>query len=267
MSKVLKVSSKDLIEQIKISCQMPKLIEGIATRKIITDAANKAGIKVEIEELQQTADNLRLAHKLIRAKDTWSWMEKHHLSLDDFEQVVYTNLLSNKLITHLFADRVETLLSEYQLDYAEAVTYEIIFDDEDLALELFDALKQGKISFLEVAHKHIQNPELRRKGGYQGILRYKDFKRQEIAIAVFNATPPQILKPIMTLEGVHLIWVEEVIQPKLDRRLRVKILEDLFTSWLQKQITELEIITQFEDETLGELVIPKSMLTVGNGNG
>ncbi|MDF5724063.1 MAG: peptidylprolyl isomerase [Rhizonema sp. PD37] len=262
MSKVLKVSTKDLIEQIKISCQMPKLIEGIATRKIITDAANKAGIKVEIEELQQTADNLRLANQLIRAKDTWSWMEKHHLSLDDFEQVVYTNLLSNKLITHLFADRVETLLSEYQLDYAEAVTYEIIFDDEDLALELFEALKQGKISFPEVAHKHIQNPELRRTGGYQGILRYKDFKRQEIAIAVFNATPPQILKPIVTLEGVHLIWVEEVIQPKLDRRLRVKILEDLFTSWLKQQITELEIITQFEDETLSELVIPKSMLTV-----
>lgn len=262
MSKVLKVSSKDLIEQIKMSCQMPKMLEGIATRKIITDAANKVGIKVEIEELQQTADNLRLANKLIRAEDTWEWMAKHHLSLGNFEELVHTNLLSNKLITHLFAERVESLLSEYQLDYAEAVTYEVIFDDEDLALEVFDALQQGKISFPQVAHKYIQNPELRRTGGYQGILRHKDFRRQEIATAIFSATPPQILKPIVTLEGVHLIWVEEIIQPKLDRRLRVKILEDLFTNWLKQELTELEIITQFEDETSAELVIPKSMLTV-----
>jgi parvulin-like peptidyl-prolyl isomerase len=261
MSQVLKISGKDLIEQIKITGQMPKLIEGVATRKIIADAASKAGIKVEIEELQQTADNLRLANKLIRAEDTWSWMEKHRLSLDDFEQLVYTNLLSSKLITHLFGDRVEALLSEYQVDYAEAVTYEIIFDDEDLALEIFDALKQGKISFLEVAHKHIQNPELRRTGGYQGILRHKDFKRPEIATAVFSSTPPEILKPIVTLEGVHLIWVEEIIQPKLDRRLRVKILEDLFTAWLKQQFTELEIITQLEDETSAEMPVPKSVLT------
>lgn len=72
--------------------QTPRFRKAIATRKIIADAAAAAGIKVELEELQQAADNLRLAHKLLQASDTWAWLQKHHLTLDELEQLAYTNV-------------------------------------------------------------------------------------------------------------------------------------------------------------------------------
>jgi len=40
---------------------------------------------------------------------------------------------------------------EHQLDYAQIVMYEVVLDDEDLAMELFYALQEGEISFPEVA--------------------------------------------------------------------------------------------------------------------
>ncbi|MBW4592933.1 MAG: hypothetical protein KME46_08410 [Brasilonema angustatum HA4187-MV1] len=43
--------------------------------------------------------------------------------------------------------------------------------------------------------------------------------RQEIAAAVFAATPPSLIKTISTSKGVYLIWVEETIQPILDQHL------------------------------------------------
>ncbi|MEI2577645.1 hypothetical protein [Scytonema sp. PRP1] len=58
MLKVLNVSGKDMLEQLKLSCQVPGLLDAIATRKIIYDAARVAGIKVEVQELQQSADSL-----------------------------------------------------------------------------------------------------------------------------------------------------------------------------------------------------------------
>lgn len=128
---------------------------------------------------------------------------------------------------------------------AEVVTYEVILDDEDLALELFYAIQEGEINFQEVARQYIQNTELRRSGGYRGRRHRKDFK-PEIVAAVFAATSPQILKPIVTPKGVHLIWVEEIIQPQLDEKLRVKILADLFSAWLKQQIEQVEIVTQLE---------------------
>ncbi|WP_017314973.1 peptidylprolyl isomerase [Mastigocladopsis repens] len=246
MLRVLNVSQEEILYHIRISCQIPSLLEGIATRKIIADAAKQADLKIEPEELQQAADNLRLANKLLKAEDTWAWLKKYHLSVDDFEELAYTNLLSNKLAMHLFADHIEPFFYEHELDYAGAVIYEVILDDEDLALEVFYALQECEISFQQIARQYIKEPALRRAGGYQGIRRHIDLK-PEIAAAVFAANPPQILKPIMTPKGVHIILVEEIIQPQLDEQLRVKILGDLFAAWLKQQMAELEISAQIED--------------------
>jgi parvulin-like peptidyl-prolyl isomerase len=69
------------------------------------------------------------------------------------------------------------------------------------------------MSFHEVAYQYIQDTSLRRSRGYRGIVRRKDLK-PEISAAVFAAKPPQLLKPIVTSSGVHLILVEEIIQPR-----------------------------------------------------
>jgi parvulin-like peptidyl-prolyl isomerase len=240
MSKLLTVSPSEIIHQIKLSCQIPSVIEGIATRKILTNTAQEVGIKVEPEELQQAADNIRLINNLRRTDDTWLWLQKHSLSLDEFEESVYATVVSSKLAQHLFADKVEPFFVEHQLDYAQVVMYEVVLDDQDLAMELFYAIAFGEISFPEVAHQYIQDTELRRTGGYRGTLSRKALK-PEISAAVFAATGPQILKPIATSSGVHLIWVEELIQPRLDELIRYKILSDLFSEWLKGQIEQFEI--------------------------
>jgi hypothetical protein len=240
MSKLLTVSPSEIIHQIKLSCKIPSVIEGIATRKILANTAQEVGIKVEPEELQQAADNIRLINNLRRTDDTWLWLQKHSLSLDEFEESVYATVVSSKLAQHLFADKVEPFFVEHQLDYAFVVMYEVVLDDQDLAMELFYAIAFGEISFPEVAHQYIQDTELRRTGGYRGTLSRKALK-PEISAAVFGATGSQILKPIATSSGVHLIWVEELIQPRLDELIRYKILSDLFSEWLKGQIEQFEI--------------------------
>jgi len=241
MSKLLSVSPEEIIYQLKISCQIPSVLEGSATRKIIASEAQKIGIKVELEELQQAADNLRLINNLRRADETLAWLQKHCLSVDEFEEVAHISVLSSKLAQHLFADKVEPFFVEHQLDYAQVVMYEVVLDDEDLAMELFYAIAEGETSFPEVAHQYIQDTELRRSGGYRGILNRKNLK-PEISAAVFAATPPQILKPIVTSSGAHLIMVEELIQPKLDDTVRNKILSDLFSAWLKQELEQAEMV-------------------------
>jgi len=248
MPKLITISPEDIIHTIKLSCRLPDLVEVLATQKIIADTALEAGITVTEEELQQEGDRLRFAKKLVKAADTLAWLKKHHLSVDDFEDLVHNDLLSKKLANHLFADKVEAFFYQNKLNYVAAVTYEIIFDDRDVALELFYALQEGEVSFQEIAREYIINPEIRRAGGYQGIRRRGEF-RPEIAAAVFAATPPEILKPIATPKGVYLIWVEEIIQPELDEELRQKIIAELFSDWLKQQIEKMEIITQLDWDT------------------
>jgi parvulin-like peptidyl-prolyl isomerase len=248
MSQSITITAEDILHQVKLSLQIPEIVEGIVSRKIITDAAAEAGIKVEIEELQKAADTMRALQKLHSAQETFAWLEKHHLSVDDFEEVAYLSILSQKLVAHLFADKVEPYFYENQLDYAGVVMYEVILDDEDLAMELFYAIQEEEMSFYDVAHKYIQDVELRRKGGYRGVLSRKDLQ-PEVSAAVFAATPPRLLKPIVTSKGVHLILVEEIVQAELDNKLRYQIVSDLFGEWVKEQIELVEVVTSLESHS------------------
>ncbi|MDY7003088.1 MAG: peptidylprolyl isomerase [Cyanobacteriota bacterium] len=245
MSQSITITAEDILNQVKLSLKTSELTEGIITRKIVMDAAQEAGIKVETEELQKAADTMRFVNKLHSAQETFAWLEKHCLSVDDLEEVAYISIASQKLAAHLFADKVEPYFYENQLNYAGVVMYEVVLDDEDLAMELFYAIQEGETSFYDVAHQYIENKELRRQGGYRGVLSRKDLK-PEISAAVFAAQPPQMIKPIVTSKGVHLIFVEEIISAELDNKLRSQISSELFGEWVKKQVESVEVVTSLE---------------------
>ena len=232
--KTITITSEDLLHQIKLSYKVPEIVEQIITRKAIAAAAAEANIEVTIEELQQTADRMRAMNQLKDPQATWAWLEKHGLSLDDFEEVVHNAMISKKILAHLFTDKVEPYFYEHQLDYAGAKLYEIVLDDEDEAVELFYEIQEEEISFQEAAQQYIQDAELRRKGGYRGQVNRTEMS-PEVSAAVFAANSPTLLKPIVTSKGVHLILIEEIIVPQLDNQLRHQIGFDLFSKWLKQK--------------------------------
>jgi parvulin-like peptidyl-prolyl isomerase len=242
----LEISDKEIIRQVKLSCRIPSLIEAIAARKVVTKTADELGVHLSGEELQKAADHFRLVNNLQGANETWLWLKQHGLSVDEFEEMVYADILTSKLAQRLFGDKVEPFFFAHQIDYTGAVLCEVILGDKDLATELFYAIQEGEINFHNVAYQHIQDAELRRAGGYRGLVLRKNL-RPEISAAVFSASPPQILNPISTPKGVHLILVQEIIQPLLDDVRRSRILSDFFAEWLRKQVEELEIALDISD--------------------
>jgi parvulin-like peptidyl-prolyl isomerase len=77
--------------------------------------------------------------------------------------------------------------------------------------------------------------------------------KPEVSAAVFAANPPQVLKPIVTSKGVHLVFVEEIIQPELDEQRRYRILSDLFADWLKRQFEQVEVVSSLESNGTGML--------------
>jgi hypothetical protein len=245
MSQSITITAEDILHQVKRSLKFPEILQGILSRKIIINAASEAGLKVETEELQKAADTIRLLQKLHNAQETFIWLEKHCLSVNDFEELTYTSVIYQKLVAHLFADKVESYFKENQLDYMGVVMYEIVLDDEDLAIKLFTAIRENKKSFYEIAHQYIEDQELRRRGGYRGVLYRKDLK-PDISTAVFAAKPPQMIKPIVTSEGIHLIFVEEIIPAKLESQLQSQIILEFFNQWIKKQVESVRVVHNLE---------------------
>lgn len=59
MLQPITVTNEDILQQVKLSCKIPEIVEQIVSRKLIISAAEEAGIKVESEELQKAADLFR----------------------------------------------------------------------------------------------------------------------------------------------------------------------------------------------------------------
>ena len=234
-NQTITITQEDILHQIKLSCKTPEIVEQIITRREIASAATQAGIEVTVAELQKASDQMRVLNKLTNAQATWKWLEKYNLSLDDFEEIVNLTLVSKKLADHLFADQVEPYYYQHELDYAAAVIYEIVLDDEDEAIELYYEIQEGEITFFEAAQQYIEDIELRRKGGYRGQVHRTEMS-PEVSAAIFALNTPQFLKPIISSKGVHLIKVEEIIKPELDHKLRNKIMVDLFSEWLKQHL-------------------------------
>jgi parvulin-like peptidyl-prolyl isomerase len=232
---VSNISDADILNEVRLSGQWSNLRETISARRMLQQIATEKDIEVTEAELQEAANELRQYYNLQRAEDTWAWLENHGLTLDLFEEMIHATILRNKLATTLFSHQVEPYFASHQLDFTEVALYEVILEDEDLALELFFSLKEQEVTFFEMARHYIQDKELSRKGGYRGYLKRMDLS-PAIAAAVFAAKPPQILTPIATSKGTHLILVDEIVQLDLTPELRKQIIEMLFTPWLAQQM-------------------------------
>jgi parvulin-like peptidyl-prolyl isomerase len=235
INSISEIGSAQIVRHLKLSRQMPNVLKGLIEQKIIEQKATEENITIGEEELQQAADRFRLEHHLITSQDTLAWLQKYSLSVTEFEELIYDRTLARKLAQHLFGDRVEAHFSAHQLDYTKAIIYEIVLQDSNLAMELFYSIQEREFSFWELAHQYNENDELRRQGGYRGIVA-GDRLKPEIATAIFASDRyPQVLKPISVGKYTYLIYVEEIIKPSLDSSLHYKIMNQLFSSWIEQQ--------------------------------
>jgi parvulin-like peptidyl-prolyl isomerase len=229
------ITTQHILEQLKISRKIPEIIEQIFTRRIVKSEAERLGIKVEIPELQEAADLFRAKNRLISARITEKWLELNQLSLDEFETIVHLELLSEKLKQVVLKDKVEQHFYQHQLDFDRVAMSEVILQNKELATELYYSIKEGEISFRDVATQYITDPDLKRKGGYLGQIKRKDLSAG--LRSIFSVTTyPQILKPIATAQGFHLIWVEEIVKATLEPEIYEKIQSQLFTELLREKI-------------------------------
>ena len=231
------ISTTEVLHQLKLSCKLPEIVKEAQKHKIIKEKAIALNLAPSEAELQQAADSFRLQNNLISAEATFDWLNTHSLSTEDFEELIATKAMARKLSETMFAEKAKARFYQDRSDYNKARVYEIVLPQFDLALELFYSIQEREFSFWELAHQHIADPEVRRRGGYRGLVTREELK-PEVSAVVFAAKPPQILKPIAVGKQAHLLYVEEVIPAELDEATHQAIIQLIFEEWLESQIAK-----------------------------
>lgn len=225
------ITPEEIVKFFKKELKFKEVSQKILFNKVIYEVAAERGIVVTAAEIEAEANRQRREKHLEKAADTLAWLRDQLVTTDDWEIGIRDRLLSQKLANILFAQEVEAFFHKNQLDFAQAILYQIIVDSEKLAQEIYYQIEDGEVSFYEAAHLYDLDIVRRQKCGYEGKV-YRFNLPKDIAAIVFSNPPQQLIGPIKTAQGYHLLIVEEFLPAELTDEKYQEILNNLFQKWL-----------------------------------
>ena len=232
------IEADEIVSDLKYTLRFRAVCDSVLHQKIINQAAASRNLILTDEEVQEAVDSLRLEMRLEKASDTLAWLEKQGISPEDWEVGIRDRLLSKKLRNHLFEGDVERHFNENRLQFDKVLLYQIVVEHFELAQELFYQIEESEISFFEAAHHYDLDAGRRDRCGYEGLVARQGLPAT-ISAALFNTSPGELVGPVQTEVGYHLMFCKAVLSGELTDEVRESILDSLFREWLAGELNHL----------------------------
>ena len=207
---------------------------------LIRQEAQRRGLQVTDDELQQAADDFRKAHGMHNVKTTQAWLKTNFLTIEDWELMLEQQVIAGKLRALLTNDKVEQYFAQNKLSYDTATISQILVNSEDVARELRAQIAEEEMDFHALARQYSLDAANKPAGGYVGSVRRTDMEAA-VESAVYGATPGKIVGPLKTDAGWLLVKVEELHPATLNETTRERIESLLFDEWLSEQRRKAQI--------------------------
>jgi parvulin-like peptidyl-prolyl isomerase len=220
---------------LKRNMNLQEVSERILYQNIINQVAQERGVTVTPEEIQAEANHQRREKRLEKASDTLAWLADQMITPDDWEAGIRDRVLAKKLAECLFSKEVEKFFAQNRLDFDQILLYQIVLPDGKLAQELVYQLEEREISFYEAAHLYDIDERRRHQCGCEGKL-FRWNLKPDIAAVVFGAKLAEVIGPLKTEQGYHLLMVEEFIPAQLTAQRYQDTLDRMFREWLASEL-------------------------------
>ncbi|MUG94303.1 peptidylprolyl isomerase [Scytonema sp. UIC 10036] len=224
----------DIIAYLKRSCKIAEITALVERDALILRTCEQFNITVSDEELQEAGNGFRLEHKLLGASETLAWLEAQQITVEDWSQGIRVALLTKKLKESLFGAAVDGQYVTNREQFKRVALSQIIVLDEIEATKIAKALREENASFCALAVAHSKGKKSQENGGYVGIQFVAELMK-ELADAIANAKEGEVVGPIQTKLGYHIVRVEKWFPVQLNESVKEQVIEPFFQVWLQQQ--------------------------------
>lgn len=232
------VKSEEVIDFLKQEMLLKGISQRIVEQKLIDRSAKERNVTVSGEEMEAEANRIRYQQRLVKAEDTLAWLASQMVTADDWEKAIYHRLLARKLAENLFESEVENFFAQNLLDFERFVLYQIIVPSDRLALEILYQIEEEEICFYQAANLYDIEEQRRYRCGYEGIVSRWNL-RPDIAAVLFGVPTGQIVGPVKTEQGYHILKIQKYFQAELTPQIRQEIIDRLFREWLDRELKYL----------------------------
>ncbi|MBW4457921.1 MAG: peptidylprolyl isomerase [Nostoc indistinguendum CM1-VF10] len=216
----------DILAYLRRSFKMARVAALAERDATLLKFGERFGITVSDEELQAAADAFRHRYKLLSASETHSWLSKQKITAHDWSEGLKMEQVTKKLEEHLFGAQVDSHYLNNRDTYKRAAFSQILVSSEAEAQRLAHAIREENASFNALALEHSQGRISRANAGFVGV-RFFGELRPELAQAMSEAKEGEIVGPIQTKLGYHIIRIEKWFPTELTIAQRKRMLAAL----------------------------------------
>lgn len=236
MTTLLQVSNRTItageIIPLLTSYQMlPRLLG-----EIIIDQA-VAPITCTPEEIADSYQQFCQKNKITSATDLRAWLERYCMTPEQLEVLATRGLKIEKFKQANWGHKLESYFLSCK-PHLDKVIYSLLqTNDLGIAQELYFRIQAGEHSFAELARKYSLGSEAQ-TGGFRGPVELSTV-HPTLAKILCVSQPGQLWPPINLGEWVVIVRLEKFIPAQLDKLTRQRLLNELFATWLQEQLNQL----------------------------
>ncbi len=218
------------------------LLSEAADSLLIRQAAQAQGIQATQEELDAEAVTFRRRHDLLQASALLGWLEQRGQTTGSWQAHLSETVTARKLREAVCAPHIQAYFVQHRLEFEQATVARLLVSEENAGRELRARIVEDGEDFYTLARRYSQDAATRPVGGYMGRVGRKTLP-PVLEAAIFGAQAGQVVGPLKTSQGWHLVLVEALYPATLDDATRGLIVAELFADWLRQQRQAAQICT------------------------
>lgn len=227
------IPSEELVSLLASYQLLPTLVQGIVIDQAIAD------ISCLPEEVAGIRQQFYAQYQITSEAERDQWLQQHYMTLEQLEDLPVRQLKLEKFKQVTFSPKLEAYFLQRKSDLDKVIYSLIRTADPAIAQELFFRIQEGEQSFTEVAQQYSQGPEAQ-TGGLIGPVELST-PHPTLTQMLIRSQPGQLLPPVRLGEWLVIMRLEQRIPVQLDDALRQRLLNELFTAWLQEQLQQISV--------------------------
>jgi glycosyltransferase involved in cell wall biosynthesis len=236
------VTTQDIIPLLNRYQLLSKLQEELLIDEAITP------FNCTSEEETKCCQDLCKQHQLTSEVERQAWLQQQNLTETQFLDLATRNLKIEKFKQATWGNKLDSHFYKLKPKLDHVVYSLIRLRDAAVAQELYFRLVEGEQSFPEAAKQYSQGVEAQ-AGGLMGPVALST-PHPKLARILAISQPGQISRPTPIGDWWVIVRLEKLIPAQLDEPMRQRLLNELFSSWLQEQLQQQTSQPQVEVQKL-----------------
>jgi parvulin-like peptidyl-prolyl isomerase len=229
------ITARELISLLGNYQMLPQLQRELIIDEAIEQNSRSEKIAIECtpEEIAQAKQQFYAEKQLKNEEDIQAWMAHQGLTTEQLEVITTRKLKIEKFKQATWGNKLESYFFQSKAKLDKVIYSLLRTQDVGIAQELYFRIQAKENSFTDLAREYSLGPEAQ-TGGLVGPIELNALHPVMVQM-LSSSQPGQILPPTRIAEWFVILRLEKFIPAQLDEFMKVRLLNELFETWLQEQ--------------------------------